>query len=165
MRLWPRKAALSIPECCPVTNELVHAMTRMYRAFIASLSVATLVVATNETFARSGGGHRGVFPSMHSPVAQSFQHHRRSNVGGLWPTAAGDFYEPSNGEPLVDATQPTSRDTHYTYTNDVPWDWAHRYPPAVTLSERPYVSSCPTETVTVAGRGGKEQIINVIRCY
>jgi hypothetical protein len=164
MRLWPRKAAPSIPECCPVTNELVHAMTRMYRALIASLSVAAFVVATNETFARSGAGHRGAFPSMHSPVAQSFQRHRRSNVGGLWP-AGEDFYEPSNGEPLVDATQPTSRDTHYTYTNDVPWDWAHRYPPAVTPSERPYVSSCPTETVTVAGRGGKEQIINVIRCY
>lgn len=165
MRLWPRKAALSIPACCPVTNELVHAMTRMYRVLIASLSVAALVVATNETFARSGGGHRGLFPSMHSPSPQSFQRHRRSTVDGFWPTAGGDFYAPPNGEPLVDATQPTSRDTHYTYTNDVPWDWAHRYPPAVTPSERPYVSSCPTETVTVAGHGGKEQIINVIRCY
>jgi hypothetical protein len=54
---------------------------------------------------------------------------------------------------------------HYTYTYDVPWDWAHRFPPAVAPSDRPYVSSCPAESVTVTGRGGKEQTVNVIRCY
>lgn len=54
---------------------------------------------------------------------------------------------------------------HYTYTYDVPWDWAHRYPPAVIPSERAYVPECPEQTVTVAGKGGKEQTVNIIRCY
>ena len=29
-----------------------------------------------------------------------------------------------------------SRDIRYTTTYDVPWDWAHRYPPNVAPSER-----------------------------
>jgi hypothetical protein len=66
---------------------------------------------------------------------------------------------------MADVAQPASGDVHYTYTYDVPWDWAHRFPPAVAPSDRPYVSSCPTETVTLAGRGGAEKTINVIRCY
>jgi hypothetical protein len=137
---------------------------KMYAALIASLSVA-LTLASNETFARSA--HRGGFTSTHSishpSVAQSFRHHRRNNVGTLWPT--GFFYGPSNGEPMTDVTQPMSGDIHYTYTYDVPWDWAHRYPSVVTPSERPYVPSCPAETVTVPGRGGKEQTVSIMRCY
>jgi hypothetical protein len=140
-------------------------MTRMYRAFVASLGVVALMLAADEAFARSGGGHNGGFTSTRSgsrpPVA--FQHHRRNNIGGFWPGAGGSYYESSNGEPIVDAAP--SRDAHYTYTYDVPWDWAHRYPPAVVPSDRPYVSSCPTETVTVTGRGGIEKTVNVIRCY
>jgi hypothetical protein len=154
-------------ECCPVTNELVDAMTRMYGALIASVSVVALMLATNETFARSGGGHSGGFTSTRSIsrplLAHSFRHHRRNLVGGFWPTEGGYFDGPSIGEPLGDVAQPASRDVQYTY--DVPWDWAHRFPPAVTPSDRPYVSSCPTETVTVTGRGGVEQTVNVIRCY
>ena len=101
--------------------------------------------------------------TSHRPLTQSFRHHRRN--GTFWP-AVGDFsYEPSNGEPLVDPTQPVSGDMHYTYTDDVPWDWAHRYPPTVTPSERPYVPSCPTEAVTVRGHDGNEQTVNVMRCY
>jgi hypothetical protein len=53
----------------------------------------------------------------------------------------------------------------YTYTYDVPWDWAHRYPPAVLPSERAYVPECPQQTVTVLGKGGREQTVNIIRCY
>ena len=59
---------------------------------------------------------------------------------------------------------PASNDVRYPYTQDVPWDWAHRYPPAVVPSDRPYVSSCPTESVTVPGRDG-DRTINIIRCY
>ena len=59
---------------------------------------------------------------------------------------------------------PQSGDVHYTTTYDVPWDWAHRFPPAVAPSDRPYVPSCPTETVTVPGRNG-QQTVNVTRCF
>jgi hypothetical protein len=81
----------------------------------------------------------------------------------FWP--GGDYYGPSEGEPPADVTQPNTGDAHYTYTYDVPWDWAHRYPPAVAPSDRPYVSSCPTETVKVRGHSGEEQTVNVMRCY
>ena len=141
----------------------------MFGAFIASLSVAALMLAANETFARPGGAPRGGFTSTHSisrpSVARSFRHHRRNNVGTFWPGEGGFFYGPSNGEPLADVAQPASGDIHYTYTYDVPWDWAHRYPPNVTPSERPYVSSCPAETVTVPGRDGTERTISIMRCY
>ena len=156
-------------ECCSVTNELVRVMAyRMYRAVIASLGVVALMLAANETFARSGAAHGGGFASTHSTShpswARSLRHHRRNNVGTHWPALGGFFYGPSNGEPLVDATQP-SGDVHYTYTYDVPWDWAHRYPPNVIPSDRPYVPSCPAETVTVPGHGGQEQTVSIMRCY
>jgi hypothetical protein len=138
----------------------------MYRALIAPLGVVALMLTANATFARSGAAHGGGFTSTHSIshplVARSFRHSRRNNAGVLWPAADGYFYGP-NGEPIADGSQPASGDVHYTY--DVPWDWAHRYPPAVAPSERPYVPSCPAEAVTVPGRDGREQTINVIRCY
>jgi hypothetical protein len=104
-------------------------------------------------------------PISHAPMARSFRHHRRNHVGTFLPAVGGFFDGPSNGEPMLDVPQAVSGDMHYTYTYDVPWDWAHRYPPAVTPSERPYVSSCPTEAVTVPGRGGGVQTVNVMRCY
>jgi hypothetical protein len=140
----------------------------MHRALFASLGAVALMLAANETFAGSGAPGGG-FTSTHSisrpPVAQSFRHHRRNNGGTFWPTVADSYYGPSNGEPGVDVSPPTSGDVHQTYTYDVPWDWAHRYPPAVAPSERPYVPGCPAETVTVFGHGGKEQTVNIMRCY
>jgi hypothetical protein len=168
MHLRAPKARLSALGCCSVTNQLVRAMTyRMYRAFIASLSLVTLMLAANETSARSGAALRGGFASTHSiahrPVAQLLRHHRRNNAEALWP-ATGDSYGPSNGGPIGgDVTQPASGDVHYTY--DIPWDWAHRYPPAVTPSERPYVPSCAAEAVKVPGRDGGEQTVSITRCY
>ncbi len=103
-------------------------------------------------------------PIFRPSVAHSFRHHRRNNVGTFWPGAGGFFYAP-NGEPITDATQPPSGDIRYTYTYDVPWDWAHRFPPAVIPSDRPYVSSCPAESVTVPGRDGKERTVSIMRCY
>jgi len=140
----------------------------MYGAFIASLSVVALMLGANETLARSGAAPRGGVASMHPifrpSIAHPFRHHRRNNVGTFWPGAGGFFYAP-NGEPITDTTQPPSGDIRYTYTYDVPWDWAHRYPPAVAPSDRPYVPSCPAETVTVLGRDGREQTLNITRCY
>src|SRR5436190_21309575 len=141
---------------------------RIYGAFIGSLSVVALMLAPSEAFAGSGAVHRAR-ASTHSiprpPLAPSFRHHRRNNPGFFWPAVGGFLYAPSNGDPALDFTQPISRDMHYTYTYDVPWDWAHRYPPAVIPSERAYVPECPEQTVTVAGKGGKEQTVNIIRCY
>jgi hypothetical protein len=78
----------------------------------------------------------------------------------------GYFYEPSIGEPPLDVAPPTSGDTHYGYTDDIPWDWAHRYPRALTAPDaKAYVPDCPAQTVTVAGRDGKEQTVNILRCY
>jgi hypothetical protein len=143
---------------------------RMYGALIASLSVVALMLAANETFARSDGARGGGFASRHSisrpPAVPSFRHHRRNriNVAPFWP-GVGDLYDaPLNGGPVVGVAPPISNDIRYTYTYDVPWDWAHRYPPTVVPSDRPYVSSCPTETVTVPGRNGSEQTVNVMRC-
>jgi hypothetical protein len=170
MRLWAPKARPSLRWCCSATNELVRAMTyRMYGALIASLGAVALMLAANETFARSGATSRAGAPSTHSisrpSVAQSLRHHRRHHVGTLWPVVGDSLYGPSNGESMADVTRPTSGDIHYTHTYDVPWDWAHRYPPAVAPSERPYVPSCPAETVTVPGYGGREQTVNIMRCY
>ncbi|WP_349628642.1 hypothetical protein [Bradyrhizobium sp. JYMT SZCCT0180] len=99
-----------------------------------------------------------------SSAVHGFGHHRRHNVGTYWPGGGGYYYSPSNGETVVEAPQSTTRDIRYTYTYDVPWDWAHRYPPNVVPSDRPYVSSCSSEPVTVPGRNG-QTTINITRCY
>lgn len=145
---------------------MVLAMTpRMYRALVASTGGVALLLAASETFARTGAAPHGAFHSAHSishrSLAQSSRGHRR-NIGGIyWP---GDgFYDdgPPNGEPVPDGSQPTSGDVHYTYKYDVPWDWAHRFPP----NGRPYVMSCPAENVTVPGHGGQQHTVNITRCY
>jgi hypothetical protein len=147
----------------------------MYGAFIASLSAVALMLAASETFAASGATARGTLNStragFHSRLnsralfARSLRHHRGNNAGTVWPGVDDSFNGPSNGEPIADVAQPASGDVHYTYTHDVPWDWAHRFPPSVAPSERPYVPSCPAETVTVPGYDGGEHTVNVIRCY
>jgi hypothetical protein len=141
---------------------------RVYGALVASLSVAALMLVPNQASARSGAAPGGRFasthPAFHAPGSRFFRHHRRSAI--FWPGVVDGFnYAPSNGLPPVDATQPPSGDVHYTYTYDVPWDWAHRYPPAVAPSDRPYVSSCPEETTVFPGRDGRERSVNVMRCY
>lgn len=143
---------------------------KMVGALIASLGVAAFALVPNETFARSGGARGGAIASPHSiaraPGALAFRHGRRNHVGAFWPAVVGDsYYGPSGGEPVAEAAPAQSNDVRYTYTYDVPWDWAHRYPPSVAPSDRPYVSGCPTEIVKVPGRGGGEQTVNVTRCY
>ena len=150
----------------------------MYRALVASVGAVGLLLAANEAFAGSGGvSPAGVAPA-HSPghsvsrpfVRQSFRHHpfrhhRRNDVEVSGRRDSG-FYNGPNGEPVTDAVPPAaSNDVRYTYSYDVPWDWAHRFPPNVVPSDRPYVSSCPAESVTVPGRGGTEHTVNVVRCY
>src|SRR5258708_33562942 len=141
---------------------------KMHGALVASLGALALVLAADQTFARSGTAPGARSASTHSispPTAfRSPRHHRGNRVGGLWPAAGGYFYAPPNGEPVADAAQP-SADIHYTYKYDVPWDWAHRFPPNVVPSDRAYVTQCPAETVTVPGAGGKDHTVNIMRCY
>ena len=133
----------------------------------AAAGALTLVLATDEALARTGGGggRGGVVTArpMARPIApHAFRHHR-----GFFPGAGGFYYAP-DGTPVTDVAQPpshTSQDIRYTYTYDVPWDWAHRYPPNVVPSDRPYVSTCTNEPVIVPGSRGGEQTVNVTRCY
>ena len=142
---------------------------RSYGALLASLSAATLLLAASNSFARSGGaaprGVVGAPAAVHRPIAPSARFHRRNSFV-FWPGGGGFYYEPptSNSYAAEMAQPPLANDVRYTYTYDVPWDWAHRFPPNVAPSDRPYVPSCPSETVTVPGRSG-EQTVNIMRCY
>jgi hypothetical protein len=139
---------------------------KMYRAFVASVGVIGLMMAANQSFARPPAASRGGVAAhliSHRSFVQSLRHQRRNDVGIVWPAQADFSWGPSNDAPVV--AQPASGDIRYTFTQDVPWDWAHRYPPAVAPSDRPYVPSCPTETVTVPSRGGGDQTVSVTRCY
>ena len=134
--------------------------SKINSALIVSLSAIALVLATSETFAASRSA-RGAFASAHRPGTH-FSHHDRRARGGLgWFGDDGAYYGP-NGEEL---TPPAAGGPLYSDTNDFPWDWAHRYPPVLSPSGKPYVSSCGAETVTVPdGRGGTGQV-NITRCY
>jgi hypothetical protein len=134
--------------------------SKIKSALIVSLSAISLVLATSETFAASRST-RGAFASAHRPGTHFSHHNRRSQGDVGWFGDDGAYYGP-NGEELA---PPISGGARYSDTNDIPWDWAHRYPPVVTPSGRPYVSSCGAETVTVPdGRGGTGQV-NIVRCY
>jgi hypothetical protein len=100
-------------------------------------------------------------------IGRHFLNHRRGFVGGFWPGGVFDYGDGPYSPPLTDVGLPLSNDINYTYTQkyDVPWDWAHRFPPAVNPSDRPYVPSCSSEAVTVPGSGGGDHTVNVMRCY
>jgi hypothetical protein len=151
------------------SNELVRAMKyRVFGAMIASVSAATLLLASNATFARSGIAPHGMLAaSPHAgahPLLRPPHRFRGRNPFVYWPGGGGFYYEPSSGEPYANPAQPQSSDVSYTNIYDVPWDWAHRLPPNVAPSDRPFVPSCPSETVTVPGRSG-ETTVNIMRCY
>lgn len=148
-------------------------MSRSNGALLASLSAAALLLSPSDSFARPGGATpHGVMaaagPSVAArpPIAPGARFHRRNSSFVYWPGGGGFFYDGATyNEPFADAGQPVTNDVRYTYTYDVPWDWAHRFPPNVVPSDRPYVPSCPTESVTVPGRGGGEHTVNIMRCY
>jgi hypothetical protein len=140
--------------------------SKMYGAFAASLTALALALVPNAVVAGSGGGARGAFAAA-PHFAGAFRHfHRHNGVFTYWPGYGDDNgYGPSYSEPSVPVAPPASNDVHYTTTYDVPWDWAHRFPPMVAPSDHPYVPGCHDEAVTVPGRGGAERIVNVTRCY
>jgi hypothetical protein len=149
-------------------------MNKVYAALIMSFSVA-LTFASNQAFGQSGASHGGVSASTHSPILPSgTRHHNRRNGETFFPAAGGFFWGPSNGQPNVEVAQPIgpiSGDINYTYKFDVPWDWAHRYPPSFFASPPVPVSppvtydrGCPAQTVTVSGANGKDQTVTIVRC-
>ncbi|MEY9885930.1 hypothetical protein [Bradyrhizobium sp. USDA 329] len=145
---------------------------RMHGAVFASLSAAALLLAASDSIARpvSAAPHGvAAAPSgavTRPPIGPGARFHRRSSPWVYWPGGGGFFYDGAGySQPFLDAAQPLSSDVRYTYTYDVPWDWTHRYPPNVVPSDRPYVPSCPTEQVTVPGRGGSEHTVTIMRCY
>ena len=154
-------------------------MYKVYAAFLMSLGIA-LALASDQAF---GGPKGGVSASPHStfhrPFARShrFGRHRGDFFPGdfFWGGPFDDQFNGFNGEvaPPISApiTAPTSNE--YTYKMDVPWDWAHRFPPgyfgspAQPSSSAPavaYVPGCAKQTVTVPGADGKDQTVNVVRC-
>ncbi|WGR74501.1 MULTISPECIES: hypothetical protein [unclassified Bradyrhizobium] len=142
---------------------------KLHGALLALLSATALLLSPNESVARPAvapAAPPAVGRPAFVPPAARF-HHRRNNPFVYWPGGGGFYYDPGmTNQPFVDAAQPPqSTDVRYTYTYDVPWDWAHRFPPNVVPSDRPYVPSCPSETVTVPGRGGGEHTVNIMRCY
>ena len=154
------------------SNELVRNMTyHIHGALLASLSAAALLLSPVDSFARPGGAApHGVSagPSgamARAPIGPGARFHRRSSPFVYWPGGGGFYDGAGYSQPFVDAGQPVTTDVRYTYTYDVPWDWSHRFPPNVVPSDRPYVPSCPTEQVTVPGRGGGEHTVNIMRCY
>ena len=138
---------------------------KMYGALIGCLGTMALVFAPSETFAKAGPGHSISHPSS----GHFFRHHRRNNLGNnlgaFWP-GYGDYSFAPFAEPAISGGQPVSGEVRGTCTYDIPWDWAHRCPPAVNPSERPYTPSCPEETLTFpGGYYGTEKTVNIIRCY
>jgi hypothetical protein len=141
--------------------------SRMYGVLTASLGAIALMLAANETFAASrGGSHGGSHLTSHR-LAGHFRHHRGQQQQGafIWPGDVDDYGYAPNGAAVLNGTQPLPGDIGSSNASDIPWDWAHHYPPMITPSGRPYVSSCGAETVTVPdGRGGNGQV-NIVRCY
>lgn len=151
-------------------------ISRSYGALLASLSAAALLLSPSDSVARPGGAPQGMMTAAAPPAAARppiapaarfrGRNHGFNNPWVYWPGGGGFFYDSATySEAFAGAGQPITNDVRYTYTYDVPWDWAHRFPPNVVPSDRPYVSSCPTEHVIVPGRGGAEHTVNIMRCY
>ena len=138
-------------------------MSKVSWALVAFLSAAALMLATSDTSARTGAAGRGGIAS-HAFFAR--HHHLHRNDGAFWP-GVGDFGNtaPTDGGPYAAVTPPTYDGPRYTCSYDMPWDWAHRCPPAVAPSAKPYAPSCPTEVMKFPGRDGTEQTVNITRCY
>ena len=139
----------------------------MFGVLIASLGAFALTLAADEAFAGSQGRFGASFASTsHRPFAHRFHHRHRSQDAVAWPGYDDSSYG-SYGSYAQDAPLASGPAGGIQYSNPdiIPWDWAHRFPPMVARTDKPYVTSCPTETVTVPdGRGGQGQV-NVIRCY
>jgi hypothetical protein len=132
-----------------------------FATLVASVGVLAFALASQEASARAGAASRGSAVTARPFTGHAFRHRQG---GVVLPGYGGDFYGP-DGAPLSGLTPPASSDVHYTYTYEAPWDWAHRNPPNVAPSDRPYVPGCTMEPVKVPGSDGGEHVVNVTRCY
>lgn len=137
--------------------------SRMYGVLTAFLGAIVLMLAVHEASAAARATSRGASHLTSHRLAGHVRHHHGSQGAFIWP-GDGPFYGP-NGEPVLDGALPLPGDVRSSNASDLPWDWAHRYPPAITPSGRPYVSSCGAETVTVPDQHGGTGQINIMRCY
>ena len=151
-------------------------MYKVYAAFLMSLGVA-LTLVSNQALGGPRAGHGGVSASMHSTFHRTFarSHHQGRNRRDFFPGSFfwGQPYDQPYPDIAPPVSGPVSNDITYTYKYDVPWDWAHRYPPSFyESSSQPssssppmaYVPGCAKQTVTVPGADGKDQTVNVVRC-
>ncbi|MGJ4925783.1 hypothetical protein ACQR1I_10720 [Bradyrhizobium sp. HKCCYLS2038] len=140
-------------------------------ALLACAASAALMFSAGAASAGSGAAVAAPVAASSGQVASSssgvrpFAHHHVRGPRAYLP-ATGAFAYGGTGEAVPQQIpEHTSADVRYTYTYDVPWDWAHRYPPNVVPSDRPYVTTCPMQTVTVPGRRGGDHTVTITRCY
>src|ERR1700757_3030898 len=140
-------------------QELVRVMTYRKLAALAAVGAMAFAFATNGTMARPGAvgaGPRAQIAPVR-PIPHGLHHFRhrggRFDGGFFWPGYGDDTYGAAAATAGAPITAPLGgpNEVHYTYTQDVPWDWAHRFPPNVTPSNRPYVPGCGAEAVDVGG--------------
>ncbi len=147
-------------------------MTYRFSALIAALGALTLALSADAVTARPGvavgAAPRAVAASHPNfrPHAGGLGHHlgRSFGTGAFWWPPYYDDFSGSYGSAPLAEVPPPSNDITYTYKYDVPWDWAHRFPPNVTPSDRQYVPSCTDQAVTVPGDGG-DRTVTITRCY
>jgi hypothetical protein len=141
--------------------------SRMYGVLTASVGAMVLMLAANEAFAASRAAFHGGSHLTSHRLAGHFRHHRGQQQQGayIWPGDVDDYGYGPAGEPVLSGTQPLPADIGNSNASDIPWDWAHRYPPLVMPSNRPYVSTCGSETMTVPNEHGGTGQVNIIRCY
>ncbi|HEY3794540.1 MAG TPA: hypothetical protein VGM09_22180 [Bradyrhizobium sp.] len=145
----------------------------LYAALIMSLGVTA---ASSHAFGGAVAAHGVVSAPMHSTVHPSVarlpNHRHGRTAGNFFPATGGFFWDSQPDEGIAPPISgPVSGDINYTYKYDVPWDWAHRYPPGFfgspPASPAPpvsYTPGCPAQTVTVPGADGKDQTVTVVRC-
>ena len=148
----------------------------MYKAYTVLILSLGATVLTSHAFGGPRPANAVISASTHSTVhpsvARSPNHHNRRNVGNFFPATGGFFWDSQPGEVIAPPLSgPISDDFNYTYKYDVPWDWAHRYPPgffgsppAPPAPPVSYTPGCPAQTVTVPGADGKDQTVTVVRC-
>jgi hypothetical protein len=137
----------------------------MYGVLTASVGAMALMLAADDAVAASRAmAHGAAHPTSHRLAGHVRHHHHRGPQDAfVWP-GDGPFYGPT-GEAILDGTQPLPSDIRSSNASDIPWDWAHRYPPIITPSGRPYVSTCGAETVIVPSESGGTGQVNIVRCY
>jgi len=150
--------------------------SKVSAVFIMSVGVA-LVLVSCETFA--GSATAPASASTHTPfvrpLTRPHDRHFGRNAAPFRPFVGTPFWGPWYGQRDFEFAQPVSGDRNYnfTYKFDVPWDWAHRYPPSffespATAPAPPapviYSTGCPAQTVTVPGANGSQQTVSIVRC-